>query len=551
MNWKWIPFFSGAIVLLLSFLQASFGEPWNDEVYYWLFAQQCDWGYLDHPPMVAWWIKAGTWIWGDNSFGIRFFFLLSFLFLCSAFLYLKSSLSSHDKLLLLLCIPAYMLAGFLAVPDTPLLFFGFWFFVSAKRFTEKQDFFSCFFLALSISGMLYSKYHGILPVICLVLFYPSLLLTPWFYLTSAIALLFFTPHLIWQYNHGFPSIAYHFFERSQSAYQWNFTSDYVFAQFLLLGTFISWLVFSSAWKGFLSSSKFDRFLAFVFCFVLGFFLLSSFKGHVEANWTAIALIPGIYLSLVRLERNPPLLKKIRMFLIPSLVLIIAGKCFFLIPSASGLISSRNEWHGSVQWASALQTKAGKLPVVFNNSYQKAARYMFYTGSTAISFNTVSGRRNQFEFWPYQDSMRYKDVLFVTGRRGADCDSVYTHMDGWIHVKKQKRFVVFMNIKLWSEKRNIVAKAKSLIPLNLRIDNPYLFKLPLPQDSIYAGYRITINNKCIEDFTDTHHPLLASEKHILLPIKVPAQTGEYKIIFTLKSAANEATINSGLYSLKVE
>jgi hypothetical protein len=109
----------------------------------------------------------------------------------------------------------------------------------------------------------------------------------------------------------------------------------------------------------------------------------------------------------------------------------------------------------------------------------------------------------------------------------------------------------MNIKLWSEKRNIVAKAKSLIPLNLRIDNPYLFKLPLPQDSIYAGYRITINNKCIEDFTDTHHPLLASEKHILLPIKVPAQTGEYKIIFTLKSAANEATINSGLYSLKVE
>ena len=122
MNWKWIPFFSGAIVLLLSFLQASFGEPWNDEVYYWLFAQQCDWGYLDHPPMVAWWIKAGTWIWGDNSFGIRFFFLLSFLFLCSAFLYLKSSLSSHDKLLLLLCIPAYMLAGFLAVPDTPLLF---------------------------------------------------------------------------------------------------------------------------------------------------------------------------------------------------------------------------------------------------------------------------------------------------------------------------------------------------------------------------------------------------------------------------------------------
>lgn len=551
MNWKWIAYLSGGLILLLSFLQASFGEPWNDEVYYWLFSQQCDWGYLDHPPMVAWWIKAGTLIWGNNPFGIRFFFLLSFLFLCAAFLWLKSSLLSYDKLLLLLCVPAYLLAGFLAVPDTPLLFFGFWFFVAAKRFTEKQDFIGSLWLACSITGMLYSKYHGILPVICLVLFYPSLLVNAWFYLVSAISLLLFTPHLIWQYNHGFPSIAYHFFERSQSAYQWNFTSDYVLAQFLLLGTFISWFVFSSAWKGLLSVSKFDRFLAFVFCFILGFFLLSSFKGHVEANWTAIALIPGIYLSLISLEKNPSMQSRIHIFFIPSMVLVIAGKCFFLMPSASGLISSRNEWHGSVQWASALQSKAGKLPVVFNNSYQKAARYMFYTGSTAISFNTVSGRRNQFEFWPYQDSVRYRDVLFVTGRRGPDCDSVFTKMDGWIHVKKQNRFVVFMNIKLIPEKRKMIAKAGNLLPLNLRIENPYLFKLPLPHDSIYTGYRITKNNVCIADFTDTHQLLPASAKQILLQVKVPSQAGDYKIIFTLKSASNEATINSGLYSLKVQ
>jgi len=49
-----------------------------DEAYYWLWSQHLSLGYYDHPPMVAYWIKAGTAIFGENPLGVRFLFCLSF-----------------------------------------------------------------------------------------------------------------------------------------------------------------------------------------------------------------------------------------------------------------------------------------------------------------------------------------------------------------------------------------------------------------------------------------------------------------------------------------
>lgn len=43
----------------------------EDEAYYRLWAQGLQLGYYDHPPMIAWWIRAGMSLAGDNAFGIR------------------------------------------------------------------------------------------------------------------------------------------------------------------------------------------------------------------------------------------------------------------------------------------------------------------------------------------------------------------------------------------------------------------------------------------------------------------------------------------------
>ena len=43
-----------------------------DEAYYWLWSQHPAAGYFDHPPMIAWLIRAGTFVFGDTPFGVRF-----------------------------------------------------------------------------------------------------------------------------------------------------------------------------------------------------------------------------------------------------------------------------------------------------------------------------------------------------------------------------------------------------------------------------------------------------------------------------------------------
>jgi len=43
----------------------------GDEAYYWVWSHALAPGYLDHPPMVALWIRAGTWLAGEDALGVR------------------------------------------------------------------------------------------------------------------------------------------------------------------------------------------------------------------------------------------------------------------------------------------------------------------------------------------------------------------------------------------------------------------------------------------------------------------------------------------------
>ncbi len=45
----------------------------GDEAYYWLWSRHPDYCYLDKGPVIAWFISAGTALFGQTVFGIRFF----------------------------------------------------------------------------------------------------------------------------------------------------------------------------------------------------------------------------------------------------------------------------------------------------------------------------------------------------------------------------------------------------------------------------------------------------------------------------------------------
>jgi 4-amino-4-deoxy-L-arabinose transferase-like glycosyltransferase len=63
-----------ALVLLLIVLRGAVAAmlPLSaDEADYWLWSKHLAAGYFDHPPMIAWLIRAGTALFGDTPFGVR------------------------------------------------------------------------------------------------------------------------------------------------------------------------------------------------------------------------------------------------------------------------------------------------------------------------------------------------------------------------------------------------------------------------------------------------------------------------------------------------
>src|ERR1700748_500270 len=68
-----------AAMPLLRIAYASLIELRTDEAYYWTWSKESVLSFLDHPPMIAWFIRFGTTMFGDTSFGARFAGLLAML----------------------------------------------------------------------------------------------------------------------------------------------------------------------------------------------------------------------------------------------------------------------------------------------------------------------------------------------------------------------------------------------------------------------------------------------------------------------------------------
>ncbi|MGO9487028.1 MAG: glycosyltransferase family 39 protein [Rhodomicrobium sp.] len=101
----------------------------EDEAYYWLWSTHLAAGYYDHPPMIAYWIRAGTALFGDTTFGVRFAGRVAAV-LGSYFLYRASFSLFRDTnaaLLAVLWLNTTLLcnaAAIVSTPDTPLSFFA-------------------------------------------------------------------------------------------------------------------------------------------------------------------------------------------------------------------------------------------------------------------------------------------------------------------------------------------------------------------------------------------------------------------------------------------
>jgi len=99
-----------------------------DEAYYWVWSHALAPGYLDHPPMVALWIKAGTLLAGQTALGVRLLGPLaaaaaSWLLFDAARLLFPGTRAGIWAVLLLNASLLLGVGSIIMTPDSPLLFF--------------------------------------------------------------------------------------------------------------------------------------------------------------------------------------------------------------------------------------------------------------------------------------------------------------------------------------------------------------------------------------------------------------------------------------------
>ena len=277
---------------VVDLFQAGFTELDPDEAYYWLYSRQLDWGYYDHPPIVALMIAAGYAIF-ESELGVR----LMTVFMHAGTIFLLWLLVGKPKekrnvslfLLILAAMPMFQIYGFITTPDPPLLFFTALFFYTYKQFLDKNSWPITFALGIVMVLMLYSKYHGVLIILATLASNLKLLRNPKFYIASIFGASLFIPHLLWQWNNEFPSLQYHLVGRN-SPYQLKHTLNYIVNQIINFGPFLFPFWALALWK---SQGKDLLTKAYRYCIwgIMGFFLIATLKGHAEPQWTLVLLIP--------------------------------------------------------------------------------------------------------------------------------------------------------------------------------------------------------------------------------------------------------------------
>lgn len=399
--------------LVLNLLQAGLTNILEDEAYYWMYSRFLQWGYFDHPPMIALFVGAGFSLL-QSELGVRLLSVLAGVATMDILWQMSSQKRPRDLLLFAAVATAPVLFhaySFVAVPDSPLLLFTALYFLLLKNYLEEDTLPQALLLSLVVALMFYSKYHGVLVVALTVLAVPRLLFRPSAWLIVLVVTVLMVPHLWWQYLNDFPSIRYHFFDRSPTPYSVNFTLHYIGSELLVAGPLVGWLLYFAGVRVKVQSD-WECALKWTFIGIFGFFLLSTFKGRVEAHWTLLGFVPLIPLAYRWLAANAKWRKIFLWLAVPNLALILLIRLFLVWDFLPGHQKFEEEYHSGPGWAAAIEEAVGNRPVIFLNSYQQASIYAFYTGNLTHSLNSTNYRRNQYDLWPTEDAVHGQEVAVV-------------------------------------------------------------------------------------------------------------------------------------------
>jgi 4-amino-4-deoxy-L-arabinose transferase-like glycosyltransferase len=255
-----------AAMTALRVVYASLIDLRTDEAYYWTWSKENVLSFLDHPPMIAWFIRFGTAIFGDTNFGVRFAGVLAMLVtqLLLADIVRRVTHDMRAVVVAVLMPEAAVYYGLLmtkVAPDVALIPFAVAMVWALIRLTESND--ARWWLAAGLfAGLaLLSKFTVVmlLPALAAFMLVPDWrrrwVLSPYPWLAALIALVVFLPVLIWNAGHDWASFGFQFV-RATAIHEWSFRTigDFIGLQFGLVGAILLPVVLSgavlTAWRGY-------------------------------------------------------------------------------------------------------------------------------------------------------------------------------------------------------------------------------------------------------------------------------------------------------------
>jgi dolichol-phosphate mannosyltransferase len=310
-QWRVLAVAVMAYSIAIRLLYGSVMDLIPEEAYYWNYAQHLDYGYLDHPPMVAWLIRLSTMLLGNSELAVRLPAMLcwfgSAVFLWKSTELLFNRTTAFVALALLACLPVFLLTGLYTTPDAFLYMFwiGCVYFIQCAVLLDRRK--AWYAVGIFLGLGLLSKYTmGLLGLSLLSFLLFDRRGRTWLrrsepYLAGLIALVIFSPVILWNAQHGWASFLF------QSSHRLFRHSE--FGIFILLGAMVLLMsplgligsvrsALPLSWggvrpRGHKFSHRAKRLTVYLTFIPLTVFVIFSITHSPKLNWAGVVFLAAI------------------------------------------------------------------------------------------------------------------------------------------------------------------------------------------------------------------------------------------------------------------
>ena len=455
-------------IILLRLIYFGVAQLIPDEAYYWQYAQHMDLSFYDHPPMVAWLIWVGTTILGHNEFGVRIgailcgFVAMGYLYTFAQNLYDKST--ALRTALLFAILPLGFASGTLMTPDAPLV--AAWaatlYYMERALIAGRHSAWLGMGVAFGL-GLL-SKYTlGLLGITALlfVLLDPTArrcLKRPHPYLSATLALVLFSPVIIWNMQNDWASFAFQSTRLLDDGYDFSVHNLIIHMMIMLTPVGLLAAGYALFSQGNHEDKTInDRRRLFVQVFtglpLFIFFALSTFD-LPKFHWTGpiwLAILPTIAWMIGQTDQLKGIAKRLQAAWQPTIIVSIFAYALvlhYLVLGIPGvpyphLITKHYYWRETTaeieQIAQEVRKKTGKEPIIVGMSkWSIASALSFYTHDNPNldirSRNLFGDSGAMYGYWHPSQSPTDRPIIQV-GMKSMHLDQ--THQgDNIIHMLKK-------------------------------------------------------------------------------------------------------------------